>query len=176
MNRTEKQEEIAFLADQFTKAQASILVDYKGVNCEDLTEIRGALLKKGARLKVVKNTLARRAIQGEEFEHLQEKIVGPVAVIWADDAPSVAKVVAEFAKENENFSVTAGVLEGKVVDEKELEVLASMPSREELLAKLLSVINTPAIRLLQTVKEPASQVARLLGAWSSELEDKGKSE
>ena len=96
-------------------------------------------------------------------------------MIWSGEDPiSPSKVVADFAKANEKFVIKAGVIDGSVLDADGVKQLAAMPSREQLLGKLLGLINAPATRLLQTINAPASSLARLLGAWKEEIEKKGE--
>jgi large subunit ribosomal protein L10 len=173
MNLQEKEGMVGELVENFNSAELAVLVGYQGCTCEELTGLRKKLKPAGGKFAVVKNTLARRAIAGTPREGLQELFVGPTAVIWSDEDPvTPAKIIKEFAKESEKFSVKAGFLQGKVLSAKEIESLASLPTREELLAKLLALINAPATRLLQTINAPATQFARLLGAWRDEIQKK----
>ncbi len=163
------------LVERFKAAELSVLVGYQGITCQELTDLRKKLKPVKGSFAVVKNTLARRALAGTAGEGLQDLFFGPTAVVWsAEDPVGPAKILKEFAKGNEKFSVKGGLLGDSVVDAKAIEALASLPSREQLLANLLALINAPATRLLQTVNAPASSLARLLGAWKSELEKKAQ--
>lgn len=174
MNKAEKQEEIDFLTGQFHDATAAYLVGYQGCKCSELTTFRRKLRQSGATFQIVKNTLAKRAVKGTGAIAIEKLLVGPTAVIWAKKDPvSPAKVISEFAKGVENFKLKGGVVEGSQVSAAEIESLARMPSREELLGRLLALMNAPAVRLLQTIKAPASSLARVLEAWRAELEKKG---
>ena len=173
MNSAEKEQMTGVLVDNFKGAELSVLVGYQGCTCEELTSLRKKLKPAGAKFAVVKNTLARRALVGTAGEKLGDMFVGPTAVCWTGEDPiGPAKILKDFAKENEKFSIKAGLLGESILASKDVDALAMMPSREQLLANLLALINAPATRLLQTINAPASQVARLLGAWKSEIEKK----
>lgn len=153
------------LKESFSGAAASFIVQYQGCTCEELTDLRRNLRPVGARLAVIKNTLATRAVAGTAAEGLSEYLSGPTAVVWSkEDLVGPAKVIADFAKTQEKFIIRAGYIEGNVVGEAQIKVLAAMPSKEQLFAKLLALINTPATRLLQTINAPAATLVRLLAA------------
>lgn len=171
MNIQEKQAAVEELGVRFSGAPASFLIQYKGCSCAELTTLRKELRPHGASFAVVKNTLAKRALGEAVASKLEDALQGPTGVVWAGADPVLpAKVLSKFAKGKEHFSVKAAVVEGKVIDSAGVESLASLPSREELFAKLLAVINAPAIKLLQTINAPAGQLVRLLEAWRAELE------
>jgi large subunit ribosomal protein L10 len=173
MNLEVKQNEVDALAGAFSKTPAVFLVGFQGTKCAALTSLRRKLHPSGAQFQVVKNTLAKRASKGTVAEKLEQHFRGPTAVIISGkDSVSSAKTITEFAKGVESFKIKAGVVEGSLVSPAEIEALAKMPSREELLGKLLAVMNAPAVRLLQTINAPAASLARVLGAWKGELEKK----
>lgn len=174
MNLQEKEQLVGEVTESFSGAAAAFLVDYRGCSCSALTSLRKELRPSGAKFSIVKNTLLKRAVEGTDAAGLESVLTGPTAVVWTSEDPvTPAKVVAKFAKSQETFSVKGAVVEGKVVEASAVAELAELPSRDELLAKLLSVINAPATQLLRTINEPAAQLARLLGAWEKELEKKG---
>lgn len=173
MNQREKELLVGEVSERFSAATAAFLVNFEGCSCESLTALRRELRPTGAQFAIVKNTLIKRAVSGTNAEGLDSALVGPTAVVWTGADPvSPAKVVAKFAKAQEKFSIKAGVVEGKVVNAEAVSQLAELPSREELLSKLLAIINAPATQLLRTINAPAAQVVRLLGAWQRELEKK----
>lgn len=175
MNLQEKETLASELTSTMGQAQLAILVNYEGITCENIVKLRRQLAPSGSKFKVVKNTIAKRALKGTDAEQLAEFFQGPTGVIWsADDPVAPSKVVAEFAKANEKFVIKAGVIDGSVLTADGVKQLAAMPSREQLLGKLLGLINAPATRLLQTINAPASSLARLLGAWKEEIEKKGE--
>lgn len=173
MNLREKEVSVGGLNKEFDKAELAILINYDRCTCEEMTKLRRELDKSGSKMRVVKNTLAKRALKGTDSEGVADFFKGQIAVIWsADDPVHPAKAVSDFVKSKENVQIKAGTFAGKVLSASEIIDLANMPSREQLLGKLLALINAPATRLLQTVNAPATQFVRLLGAWKSELEKK----
>lgn len=174
MNLAEKQSEVTALTEEFRGAAASFLVGYQGCKCSELTDLRRKLRPAGAKFSVVKNTLACRALEEAGIKGLDSHFIGPVGVIWSEKDPvTPAKVLTEFAKNVEAFKLKGGVVDGNVVSAPDVEALAKLPSKEQILANLLALINAPATRLLQTINAPASSLARLLGAWRAEIEKKG---
>lgn len=175
---SEKQQSVVELTSRFGKANASYVLSFQGCTCSQLTNFRRDLRSTGASFAVVKNSLARRAIQACESENIRddaflETFKGPVAVVWAgEDVVSPAKVISQHAKVSEKLLVKAGFVDGQVVEAKDVEALALLPSKEELLSKLLALMNTPATRLLQTMNAPSTQLVRTIEAWRVELEGK----
>lgn len=174
MDSAEKTSLTAEFAEAFKAAGASYLVSYQGTKCEDLTKLRRSLRPSGSKLRIVKNTLAKKALAGTGGEKLNDLLAGPVAVIWAGKDPvAPAKVLAEFTKNIETFQVKGGLIDGQVINATAVGELAKLPSKEELISKLLSLLNAPAIKLLQTINAPASQVVGVLGAYKRKLEEQG---
>jgi large subunit ribosomal protein L10 len=171
-NVGEKAGEVEQLAELFAKSKAAYVVNYQGTKCESLTKLRRQLRPTGAKMAIVKNTLARRAIKGTGAEKLHDIFAGPVAVIWASKDPvSPAKVITEFAKEaSETFSLKSGVVDGSLVSQQEIEALAKLPSKEELTAQLLGLINAAVAKVLQTINAPSASLVRLLGAYKDKLD------
>ena len=171
MTPHEKQQAVKEIGELFSGAPAAFLVDYKGCDCEALNELRSNLRASGSRFAVVKNTLAKRAVEGTAVAEIEKHFTGPTGVVWAGDDPvSPAKVVAEFAKAQETFSLKAGVVDGATVGPSEIENLATLPTKDELVAKLLALMNAPAVKLLQTINAPAQNLVQLLNAWRAEKE------
>ncbi|MCC6220999.1 MAG: 50S ribosomal protein L10 [Deltaproteobacteria bacterium] len=170
MNLDAKQNFIGSFSDSFSKSSAVFLVHYQGCTCQDITGIRKELKRMDSRLLVVKNTLARRAIRERGAESLADYLKGPTAVVLTGSDPvAPAKVISEFAKQKESFRVKAGWLDGQPLSSKDVESLANMPSKLELQAKLLSLINAPAVQLMGVISEPARGLVRLLGSWQEQL-------
>ena len=175
MNLQQKEGMVGGLNVEFVKADLAILINYDKCTCAEMTALRRELDKSGSKMKVVKNTLAKRALKGTESEGIAEFFKGQTAVIWsADDPVSPAKAVNDFVKSKEHVAIKAGALNGRVLSSAVVTELASMPSREQILGKLLALINAPATRLLQTINAPATELVRLLGAWREEIEKKQK--
>ncbi len=175
MNKAEKHGEVEFLAERFRGAQISLCADYRGLTVAQFTKLRRELASNNCKGRVVKNTLARLAINkgisdSTEREKFHSLLVGPSLVIYSDADPiAPAKIVAKFQKDFQAFQIKGAWFEDKFIDKAGVEALSSMPSREETLAKLLALINTPATQLLRLMNEPASQVVRVLAAQKDKL-------
>lgn len=172
MNLDQKKELTKGLEERFSSSCASFFITYQGTSCKSLGDFRVKLKESGSTFSVVKNTLARRSLGEDKASELKPALTGPTGVVFAGEDPAAsAKAIADFAKESEFVSVKAGILEGDVISSDAVEQLAKLPSKEELFAKLLSVINAPATKLLQTINEPGSQVVRTLAAVKAKLEE-----
>lgn len=173
MEAAQKQEVVSELTGLFGESAAGFLVDYQGCDCQSLTGVRNKLRETGAQFGIVKNTLAKLAVKGSELEGIGDFLTGPTAVVWAKEGiVEPAKVVADFAKEQTNFELKGGYVDGEIVGPDKIEALAKMPSKLELQAKLLSLLNAPAVQLLNMLNAPGTQLVRLLGAWRDELQKK----
>ncbi len=173
MNLQEKETLVSEVASRFDEAEFSVLVGYQGCTTAEILDLKKKLKPFGAKFAVIKNTLTKRALADTAAAPLTEFLVGPTALVWSEKDPvGPAKVLRDFAKENEKLKVRAGILGNDVLDAKALNSLAALPSREELLCKLLGLMNAPATKLLQTINAPAATLARLLGAWRDKLEKK----
>lgn len=142
LNISQKKELVERLAKDFSESEISILVDYKGLNVLAITDLRAKLREAGAQMEVVKNTLLERASEGTDAALLKDLYKGPNAIILSKvDPVAPAKVLVDFAKDNDKLEIKAGALGGKLLDEEEIKQLAKMPSKEELLAKLVYTLN-----------------------------------
>ncbi|MDW7711846.1 MAG: 50S ribosomal protein L10 [Deferrisomatales bacterium] len=149
MNKTEKQATVTELREKFQGAQAAIVTEYRGLTVAKVNELRRSLENEGAVYRVVKNTLARLALEGTEYEVLHGEFSGPVAVTWAyRDPVAAAKVLTRFAKDTPVLTVRSGALGGKLLTAADVEALAKLPSREQLLGQLLSVLVGPMRNLV----------------------------
>lgn len=148
--REKKQKDLEALTEQFKNAKAAMLVGFKGMTVPKDQELRNQLREAGVTYEVVKNTLARKAAEGTELEKAADQFKGVTAVALSQEDPvSLSKAIAKFAKANpEIFSFKAGVVEGKVVALKDVEAIASLPSKEELISKVMFLINCQAQRLV----------------------------
>lgn len=156
--REEKQQIVADIATKLRESKGTVLVDYRGLNVAQVTELRKQLREAGVEFKVYKNTLARRATQETELTELDEYLVGPTAIAFsADDAIAPAKIIADFAKKNDQLEMKAGVIEGKLAIVDELKAIAELPSREGLLSMLLSVLQAPIRNFALATKAVADQ-------------------
>lgn len=132
------------LTNKVAKSKTVILVDYRGLTVEQDTELRVALRKAGVKYEVVKNTLTRFAMNNNGYSELDTYLNGPTAIAYSyEDVVAPAKIISEFAKKFEHLQIKVGIVEGKIFDEKEIKALAELPSREELIAKVLAGFNAP---------------------------------
>ncbi|MSQ60432.1 MAG: 50S ribosomal protein L10 [Betaproteobacteria bacterium] len=160
----DKKAVVAEIGGQVAGSQAIILAEYRGMHVVDVTVLRAKARASGVYLRVLKNTLARRAVEGTPFEGLAKHMVGPLAYGMSKDPVSAAKVLQEFAKTNDKLVIKAGAMHNQVMTAKEVAVLASMPSREELLAKLMGAMQAPVTKLVRTMNEVPSKFVRALAA------------
>src|SRR5438552_10360906 len=164
LNIDEKKEVVAEVSERLKKAQTVILAEYRGLPVEDITVLRARARSNGVYLRVLKNTLARRAVQGTPFEKLADQMVGPLAYGISDDPVAAAKVLHEYAKLNDKLVIKGGAMPGQLMSAKEVGTLATMPSREELLAKLLGTMQAPIAKFVQTLNEVPSKFVRTVAA------------
>lgn len=149
----QKKEAVAALIEKLKTAQAGVLVDYRGLTVSEDTELRSKLREAGVEYKVVKNTLTRFAAKEVGFEELDEVLNGPTSLaISFEDPVAPAKVIFDFAKQNENLTIKAGFLDGKVISLDEIKTLASTPSRDTLIAKIMGSLNAPVSNLVRTLQ------------------------
>ena len=160
----QKQAVVSEIAAQLAKAQAVIVAENRGLPVEVITGLRAKARKSGLYLRVLKNTLARRAVKGTPFEKLAGQMSGPLMYGIAQDPVAGAKVLSEFAKENELFVIKGGAMPNAMMSAKDVKALATMPSREELLAKLVGTLQAPIVKLVRTMNEVPGRFVRTLAA------------
>ena len=147
------------------RAYSAVLAEYRGLSAGKMDELRVRAREGGAYMKVVKNRLARRALEGTEYECMSEAFTGPVILGFSmEDAGSAARVMSDFRKENELFKVTAISFSGQLLPGEDLDRLAKLPTREEALSQLLRVMKAPVTKLAMTTREPAAKLARAVAA------------
>lgn len=151
LNLQEKQAVVAEVSAQVAQAQTIVLAEYRGIAVADITKLRANARKSGVYFHVLKNTLARRAVQGTPFEPLAEKMVGPLVYSISADAIAAAKVVHEFAKTNDKLVIKAGAMSGSVMSAEQVATLAATPSREELIAMLMATMNATTAKFVRTL-------------------------
>ena len=162
LNLQQKQAVVAEVSAQVAQAQSIVLAEYRGIQVADITRLRANARNSGVYFRVLKNTLARRAVQGTPFESLAEKMVGPLVYSISADAVAAAKVVHEFAKTNEKLVIKAGSMAGTVMSAEDVKVLAATPSRNELLARLMATMNATTstfVRTLAAIREQKEAAA-----------------
>jgi large subunit ribosomal protein L10 len=170
LNLEQKQAMVAEVAAKLAAAQAVIVAEYRGLDVGRVTQLRAKAKKSGLYLRVLKNTLARRAVKGTPFEKLSDKMVGPLMYGIAADPVAGAKVLSEFAKENELFVIRGGAMPNSVMSGQDIKALALLPSREELLARLMGTMQAPVAKLARTLNEVPGKFARTLAAYRDSKE------
>ena len=160
----QKKAVVAEISAQVAKAQAIVVAEYRGLGVGNMTDLRREARKSGVYLRVLKNTLARRAVSGTPFEKLSGSLTGPLIYGISPDPVATAKVLNEFAKANDKLVIRAGAMPNAVITANEVKALASMPSREELLAKLLGTMQAPVAQFVRTLNEIPSRFVRTLAA------------
>lgn len=160
-----KQPIVAAIAEDVKDAQSVVLVDYRGLTVAEDTELRKQLREAGIIYKVCKNTMMKRAFEGTDFAGLDEYLEGPSAIaISKDDATAPARIICKFAKTAEKLEVKAGVVEGQVYDVNGVKALSQIPSREELLSKLLGSIQSPITNFARVIKQIAEKDGEVVEA------------
>ena len=146
LNRSEKEAVITEVTSLAAKAQTLVMAEYRGITVADMTKLRTDARSKGVALSVLKNTLARRAVVGSSFEVVSDQMTGPLIYGFSEDAVAAAKVVADFAKTNDKMVIRGGVYGGKPLDANGVKELASIPTKEVLLAQLCGLLMSPISR------------------------------
>jgi large subunit ribosomal protein L10 len=167
MDRAQKQVAIEGLKSVFAGAGAVVVTHNLGLTVAEMTDLRGRLRKEGAQLQVVKNTLAQKALDGSIGEAGDALFAGPVAIAFAPDPVSAAKVVTQYAKENEKLTVIGGFMGQEVLNKASVSALATLPSLDQLRAKLIGLIQAPATKVAGVLQAPAAQLARVFGAYAA---------
>ena len=170
LNLEQKQAVVSEVAAQLAKAQAVIVAEYRGLDVARVTQLRAKARQSGLYLRVLKNTLARRAVKGTPFESLSDQMVGPLMYGIASDPVAGAKVIAEFSKENELFVIKGGAMANTKMSDKDVKALALLPSREELLARLMGTMQAPVAKLARTLNEVPGKFVRTLAAYRDQKE------
>lgn len=164
LNLESKKEVVAEVSARLAKAQTILLAEYRGLPVEKITQLRARARASGVYLRVLKNTLARRAVQGTPFEKLADQMVGPLAYGISDDPVAAAKVLHAYAKENDKLVIKGGAMPNVMMSAKEVASLAMLPSREELLAKLMGTMQAPVTKFVQTLNAVPGKFVRTLAA------------
>jgi large subunit ribosomal protein L10 len=164
LNLSEKQAVVAEVSKAVATAQAIVMAENRGLPVAAMTQLRAKARASGIYFRVVKNTLVRRAVAETPFAPLSDKMVGPLAYGIGSDPVAVAKVLNDFAKANDKFVIAGGAMPGQVMSPNEIAALAALPSREELLAKLLGTMQAPIAKFVRTMNEVPAKFARTLAA------------
>jgi large subunit ribosomal protein L10 len=164
LNRQEKAVVVEEISAKVASAQSIILAEYRGLEVGQITQLRKQARGQGVYLRVFKNTLARRAVAGTTFEKLSDKMVGPLIYGISTDPVAAAKVLSDFAKTNDKLVIKAGAMPNLMLDAAGVKALATMPSRDELLSKLLGTMQAPVAKFVRTLNEVPTKFVRALAA------------
>ena len=167
MDRAQKAESIETLKGVFAGAGAVVVTHYMGLTVAEMTDLRLRLRKEGAQLKVVKNRLVQKALNGSVGEAGDALFKGPVAIAFGPDPVSAAKVTAQYAKDNDKFIVIGGLMGDIVLDDKAVKSLATLPSLDQLRAKIIGLVQAPATKVAGVLQAPAAQLARFCSAYAA---------
>ena len=170
MNRTEKAELIETLQATLSSATSVVVAHQSGLTVAESSELRAKMREAGAGFKVTKNRLTKLALQGTKYENLSDLFTGPTAIGTSSDPVSAAKTLVSFAKTNDKLTIIGGSLDGKVLDKAGVEALATLPSLDELRAKIIGMLTAPATKVARVTQAPASQLARVIQARADQLQ------
>lgn len=160
----EKKAVVAEVSGKLAGAQAAMLAEYRGLTVAQMTQLRRKAHDSQVYLRVVKNTLARRAVEGTDFECLKDQMTGPLAVAISNDPVAVAKILSEFAKDNTLLKIKAAAMSGKLMTVDQVQALAKLPGREQLIAMLMGTMQAPIQKFVQTLNEVPASFVRALAA------------
>lgn len=166
VDRTQKEQAVAELNETFTQSGLVVVTHYKGMTVAEMTDLRAKMREENATVKVTKNRLAQRALEGTGYEGLSEMFAGPTAVAVSEDPISAAKVAYNYAKDNDKLVILGGAMGDTILDQKGVEALAKLPSLDEVRGKLVAMLSTPATRIATVSGAPATQIARVLKAYA----------
>lgn len=165
LTRQEKEAIIAEVAAVAQNAQSAIAAEYRGLTVEQMTKLRVNARNSGVYLRVVKNTLARRALTGTGYESMGDSLTGPLVLAFSQEDPAAAaRIMRDFAKESDKLVVKAIALSGRLLTPGDLAALATMPTRDEAISKLMFVMKAPVEKLARTIKAPADKLVRTIAA------------
>ncbi len=166
MDRAEKRELVTSLNEAFSSAGSVVVAHYAGITVAQMNDLRSKMRQAGGTVKVAKNRLARIALQGTESEKIIDLFTGQTLVAYSEDPVAAPKVASDFAKGNDKLVILGGAMGATALDADGVKALASLPSLDELRARLVGMIATPATRIAQIVNAPAGSLARVIGAYA----------
>jgi len=170
LERAEKREAVATLNQVFKDTGTVVVAHYSGLTVADMTALRARMREAGGGMRVAKNRLVKLALEGTDVAHIADLFTGPTVIAFSDDPVAAAKVTVDFAKTNNHLVILGGAIGTTNLDPDGVQALATLPSLDELRAKLVGMISTPATRIAQVVAAPAAQVARVVGAYAEKGE------
>ncbi len=168
MNRSEKTESVAALNANFNESAVVVVTRNLGLTVAQSTDLRLKMRDAGASYKVAKNSLAKIALKDTQYDSLSDLLTGPIALATSGDPVAAAKIAVEFAKTNDKLEIVGGAMGATVLDVEGVKALASMPSLDELRAKLVGLVQAPATKLAQLSTAPAAKLARVFGAYAAQ--------
>ena len=166
MDRATKKVWVGEMNERFSGAEIVLVAHNKGMTVAEMTDLRVRIRQTGAGMKIAKNRLTKIALKDTRYAPLENLFKGPVAVAWSKDPVSAAKVISEFAKQNEKLVILGGAFGDKILQLAEIQALAKLPSLDELRAKIIALLQTPATRIAAVLQAPAGQLARVVGAYA----------
>ena len=174
VSREKKEQLVADYVDKLSRSNAVFLTDYRGLTVSEMESLRAKIREAGGGYSIVKNTLAARALEAASLPVPEDMLKGPTAIgLVYEEAPAVAKVLTDFAKDTEILQVIGGIMEGKVLSPKQISSLASMPPREVVLAQLLGLIQQPGNSVAGVINAAGNKLAATVKAYADKLENEG---
>jgi large subunit ribosomal protein L10 len=167
VERAEKREVVTALHDVFAKTGVVVVAHYAGLTVADMTRLRSDMRSAGGQVKVAKNRLVKLALEGTDAKGIADLLKGPTCLAFSADPIAAPKVAVKFAKGNEKFVILGGTMGAQVLDAEGVSSLASLPSLDELRAKLIGLLQAPASKIARTLNEPGAQLARVFGAYGN---------
>jgi large subunit ribosomal protein L10 len=164
MDRSQKEQVVEQVRASLSESSLIVVTTQVGLTVEEVTELRRVMREAGAEYKVMKNTLARIAVKGTPMESMTSMFSGPMAIAYSKDPIAAAKVTAKYSNSNEKIKIVGGFMNGQMLNTAAIKALATLPSMDELRAKLIGVISAPATKLATLLQEPAARVARVIAA------------
>ncbi|MDI4664287.1 50S ribosomal protein L10 [Xanthobacter autotrophicus] len=170
MDRAQKQELVTTLTDVFKSTSVVVVAHYSGLTVAQMSRLRRQMKENGATVKVAKNRLAKIALEGSDVAHVASLLKGPTLIAYSSDPVAAPKVAVEFAKTNDKFVILGGAMGTTALNVDGVKALATLPSLDELRAKLVGLIQAPATKIAQLTTAPAAKLARVFGAYAKQDE------
>ena len=170
MKRSEKNDFVQSLKEELKNSSSVVVAHYAGLSVAETDSLRNEMRSNGAKFKVTKNRLTKIALTGTPYESIEDLFTGPTAIAYSSDPVAPARISVEFEKKFENFKILGGSYEGEKIDNAKINFLATLPSLDQIRAKLLGLLNAPAQKIASITQAPGGQLARLINAKSEQLE------
>ena len=170
MKRSDKNDFVQNLKEELKNSSSVVVAHYAGLSVAETDSLRNEMRSNGAKFKVTKNRLTKIALTGTPYESIEDLFTGPTAIAYSSDPVAPARVSVEFEKKFENFKILGGSYEGEKIDNEKINFLATLPSLDQIRAKLLGLLNAPAQKIASITQAPGGQLARLINARSEQLE------